>query len=231
MLKLAKTIGRLALFAALTFSASQVAAGGRDDYHVTITNLTYSINFTPILVASQRRPVSIFELGAPASDDLSAIAEGGDVGPMTTTLNHDHNVVDVQNSGGLLGPGESVTVIVSGDHGAKYISVASMMLPTNDGFIGLNSVEVSKRGGAVFYSPGYDAGSEANDELCANIPGPTCGGSGPSPSDGEPNPGDENYVHIHRGTHGVGDLAADRYDWRNPVARISVTRVRGKKDD
>jgi hypothetical protein len=229
MLKLVKTIGRLALFAALTLSASQAAASGRDDYHVTITNLTYSINFTPILVASHRRPVSIFELGTPASDDLSAIAEGGDVGPMATTLNHDDHVVDVQNSGGLLGPGESVTVIVSGDHGARYISVASMMLPTNDGFIGLNSAEVSKRGGQVFYSPGYDAGSEANDELCVNIPGPTCGGSGPSP--GSDNPGDENYVHIHRGTHGIGDLGADRYDWRNPVARISVTRVRGKKGD
>jgi hypothetical protein len=230
MFKLVKAIGRLSLFAALTFTASQVAAGGKDDYHVTITNLTHSINFTPILVASHRRPVSIFELGAPASDELSAIAEGGDVGPMTTMLNHDHDVVDVQASAGLLGPGESVTVIVSGDHGVKYISVASMMLPTNDGFIGLNSAEVSKRGDMVFYSPAYDAGSEANDELCANIPGPHCKGSGPSPTSGdEPNTGDETYVHIHRGTHGIGDLAADIYDWRNPVARISVTRIRGKK--
>jgi len=229
MFKPLKTIGRLSLFAALTFSAAQATAGGRDDFHVTITNLTYSISFTPILVASQRRPVSIFAAGTPASDDLSAIAEGGDVGPMTTTLNHDADVVDVQNSGGLLGPGESVTVIVSGERGAKYISVASMMLPTNDGFIGLNSVEVSRRGEMSFYSPAYDAGSEANDELCANIPGPTCGGSGPSP--GSDNPGDENYVHIHRGIHGIGDLAADRYDWRNPVARITVTRIGGRKND
>ena len=229
MFKLANIIGRLGLFAVLTFSTAQATASGRDDYHVTITNLTHSINFTPILVASHRRPVSIFELGAPASDDLSAIAEGGDVGPLTTTLNHDKNVVDVQTSAGLLGPGESVTVIVSGDRGASYISVASMMLPTNDGFIGLNGVEVPRRGSQVFYSPGYDAGSEANDELCVNIPGPTCGGAGPSP--GSDNPGDENYVHIHRGTHGIGDLDADRYDWRNPVARITVTRIRGSKGD
>jgi hypothetical protein len=219
--------GTLALLAASLFSVSSVNASGRGDFQVTITNLTYSINFTPILVASQRRPVDIFEAGTPASDDLSAIAEGGDVGPLTTTLNHDHDVIDVQNSGGLLRPGESVTVIVSGDRGARYISVASMMLPTNDGFIGLDSAEVSRRGEAVFYSPGYDAGSEANDELCSNIPGPTCDGAGPSP--GSDNPGDENYVHIHRGIHGIGDLAADRYDWRNPVARITVMRVRGKK--
>jgi hypothetical protein len=103
-----------------------------------------------------------------------------------------------------------------------------MMLPTNDGFIALDSVEVSKKG-ATFYSPGYDAGSEANDELCINIPGgASCGGMGSSPG---VNPGDENQVHIHRGTHGIGDLAADVYDWRNPVARITVTRVRGVKAD
>lgn len=229
MLNHLKTGAWLVLGASLLFATSQANAGGREDFHVTITNLTHSINFTPILVASHRRPVAIFELGTPASEDLSAIAEGGDVGPMTTTLHHDSEVVDVQNSGGLLGPGESVTVIVSGGHGAKYISVASMMLPTNDGFIGLDSAGVSKRGTAIFYSPGYDAGSEANDELCANIPGPTCGGAGVSP--GANNPGDENYVHIHRGTHGIGDLAAAVYDWRNPVARISVSRVRGNKGD
>ena len=228
MLSSLSRTGTLALLAASLFSVSSVNASGRGDFHVTITNLTYSINFTPILVASQRRPVAIFEAGTPASDDLSAIAEGGDIGPLTTTLNHDHDVVDVQNSGGLLRPGESVTVIVSGAHGARYISVASMMLPTNDGFIGLNNAGVSRYGEMVFYSPGYDAGSEANDELCSNIPGPTCGGAGPSP--GSDNPGDENYVHIHRGIHGIGDLAADRYDWRNPVARISVIRVRGKRD-
>jgi hypothetical protein len=226
MLNLIKTASRIALVGLLTLTSSQAMASGSGDYYVTITNLTNRINFTPILVSSHRRPVAIFDAGTPASDDLAAIAEGGDVGPMTTTLNHNSNVVDVQNSGGLLGPGESVTVIVRGNHGARYISVASMMLPTNDGFIGLNSVEVSKRGSMTFYSPGYDAGTEANDELCANIPGPRCQGVGPSPGE---NDGDEGFVHIHRGMHGSVDLSAAVYDWRNPVARITVSRVRGKK--
>ena len=220
--------GRLLLVALLMFTGSQAMASGSSDFHVTITNLTNRINFTPVLVASHRRPVSIFEAGTPASDDLAAIAEGGDIGPLTTTLNHNADVVDVQNSGGLLGPGESVTVVVRGSHGARYISVASMMLPTNDGFIGLNSAFVWKRSGMTFHSPGYDAGSEANDELCANIPGPTCGGAGPSPGVSD---GDEGFVHIHRGMHDIGDLSSAVYDWRNPVARISVSRVRGKKDD
>lgn len=224
MLNRAKTFGWLMLAALLSMAATQANASARGDFEVTITNLTYRINFTPILVASHRRPVSVFEAGTPASDELAAIAEGGDVGPLTTTLNHERHVLDVQNSGGLLGPGESVTVIVRGGYGARYISVASMMLPTNDGFIGLDSADVGWRGQRTFYSPGYDAGSEANDELCANIPGPTCGGVGPSPGVDD---GDEGFVHVHRGIHGSGDLSAAVYDWRNPVARITVRRIRG----
>jgi len=163
------------------------------------------------------------EPGAPASAEITAIAEGGDTSGLTAVLEADPHVVDVQNSGGLLLPGDSVTVIVSAKHGARRISLASMMLPTNDGFIGLDSVRAPKRGSLTYYSPGYDGGTEPNDELCLNIPGPTCAGDGPSP---EANPGDEGYVHIHRGMHGIGDLNASVYDWRNPVARITITRVR-----
>ena len=210
-----------ALFSALIFSAS-AAAGGGPSYHVTITNLTHSINFTPILVASQRRAVPIFGLGSPASDELTAIAEGGDTTLLEAALNADQRVVDVQNSGGLLAPGASVTVIVDAGHGARHISLASMLLPTNDGFIALDSVGAPRHGSRTIYIPGYDAGTEPNDESCLNIPGPTCGGMGLSPGE---NPDDEGYVHVHRGIHGIGDLNVSVYDWRNPVARVTITRV------
>jgi hypothetical protein len=214
---------RAVLVAVLIISSSSALAGGNATYHVTVTNLTHSISFTPILVTSHRKPVSIFELGFPASDDLTRVAEGGDTGPLATTLHADPRVVDVQSSGGLLAPGASVTVIVSAAKGAKRISLASMMLPTNDGFIALDSVRAPKRGSATYLSSGYDAGTEPNDELCTNIPGPTCGGVPFSPGE---DVNDEGYVHIHRGIHGIGDLDASVYDWRNPVAKITVTRIR-----
>ena len=228
MLNRFKSVGRLALVATLVFSATQAIASGKHNYDVTITNLTHAIIFTPVLVASHRRPVTVFELGAPASDDLRKLAEGGNVAPMTATLEGNSDVVEVKNSGGPLLPGKSVTVSVSAAHGAKFISVGSMMLPTNDGFIGLNSAEVPKRGSVTYFSPGYDSGSEANDELCDNIPGPPCFGEGYPPMGDDPV--NEGYVHIHRGIQGVGNLplGAAVYDWRNPVARITVTRVRGK---
>ena len=204
-------------------ASTNAVADGAPAYHVTITNLTNAISFTPILVASQRRAVSIFELGAPASDEITAIAEGGDISGLAATLEADPHVVEVQNSGGLLAPGDSVTVVVSAAHGARRISIASMMLPTNDGFIALDSVRAPKRGSLTYYSPGYDGGTEPNDEWCMHIPGPTCNGAGPSPGE---NPDDEGYVHVHRGIHGIGDLTASVYDWRNPVVKIRITRVR-----
>ena len=232
MLNRFKSVARLALVAILVFSASQAIASGKKNFHVTITNLTHAIIFTPVLVASHRRPVSVFELGMPASHELRVLAESGNVAPMTEKLEANSDVVDVQNSGGPLMPGHSVTVSVSAARGAKFISVGSMMLPTNDGFIGLNSVEVSKRG-STYLSPGYDAGSEINDEDCLNIPGPPCFGFGLTikGEDTGIDPADEGYVHIHRGIHGIGTLpyGAAVYDWRNPVARITVTRERDKK--
>jgi hypothetical protein len=230
MITILKRSVNAAFVAALIFSSSSALAGGNSTYHVTITNLTNSINFTPILVTSHRKPVSIFDLGFPATDELSMLAEAGDIGPMTTLLNANSQVVDVQSSAGLLGPGASVTVIVSARRGAKHISLASMMLPTNDGFIGLDSVRVPKHGNAIYFSPAYDAGTEPNDELCANIPGPTCGGVGKSPGKDD---NDEGYVHIHRGIHGIGDIKKESpyahiYDWRNPVAKITITRIRKK---
>ena len=212
----------VAIVSALLLSSSALA-DGKPTYHVTITNLTNAVIFTPILVASQRRAVPIFELGAPASEEITAIAEGGDISLLKATLEADPHVVDAQDSGGPLMPGASVTVIVSAKHGAKRISLASMMLPTNDGFIALDSVKAPRHGSKTYFSPGYDGGTEPNDEWCMHIPGPICSGAGPSPGE---NPDDEGYVHIHRGIHGVGDLNSSVYDWRNPVAKITVTRVK-----
>ena len=70
-------------------------------------------------------------------------------------------------------------------------------------------------------SPAYDSGSEANNELCAFIPGPPCN-----------NPlirataGAEGFVHVHAGIHGIGTLDPAIHDWRNGVARIRITRMK-----
>ena len=105
----------------------------------------------------------------------------------------------------------------------NYISVASMLIPTNDGFFALNAerLPLGQRS-AVFTSPVYDSGTEQNDEACASIPGPffaECGGPG---GGGAPEGSEEGYVHVHAGIHGIGDLDASARDWRNPAARIII---------
>lgn len=210
---------KTAALSSLLLASSVVSADAPPVYQVKITNLTNATIFTPIMVASHKKGVSIFELGSPASDDLIAIAEGGDTSFLAATLEMNPDVLDVKNTGDLLHPGDSVTVEVSATDGARFISLASMMLPTNDGFIAANSVKAPRHGAKTYFSPGYDAGSEENDELCDSIPG-----GGPCDGGMDSTLEVDGYVHIHRGIHGGGDLAADVYDWRNPVAKISITR-------
>lgn len=216
MKRLAALPASLLLAAALTGAQAQSANGPM--YEVTITNVTRGALFTPILVASHRTNVKLFDLGQPASADLAILAEDGDIAPLAQALRADSRVIDVANSTGLLEPGQSVTVRVAAQS-ADRISLAAMILPTNDGFIALNGVAAPRFGSEEHWVPGYDAGSEPNDERCAAIPGPQCGGEGASPS-----AGGEGYVHVHAGIHGIADLKAEEYDWRNPVAVVTIRK-------
>lgn len=211
----------LVLAAGLLASSMSMATEKHSQFKVTVTNLTQAQAFTPILVSSHRWGVHFFELGEPASTELAALAEGGDIMPLKTSLDNNHRVVDTNNSEGLLEPGHTVSILVDAPYKARRISLASMMIPTNDSFIALDNVATPRGYGKLTYMvPGYDAGSEMNDEMCLNIPGPVCGGAGGSPeSDGE------GFVHISNGIHGQGNLDASIYDWRNPAAKVTIQRV------
>jgi len=207
------------------FFASNLAASAAN-FEVTVTNLTRGQSFTPILVASHKAGVKLFELGQPASPQLAVLAEEGNVAPLDGLLNSMPEVLDTANSGVLLAPGASVTVTVKTQGNSNYVSVASMLIPTNDAFFALNGVAGPRGTDAVTYtSVAYDAGSERNNELCESIPGPSfdeCGGPG---GGGAPSGGEEGYVHVHARMHGIGDFIAAQRDWRNPVALIVIRRV------
>jgi hypothetical protein len=192
------------------------------DYEVTITNVTRGQTFTPFLIVSHRsHPNPIFTPGEMASDELAALAEGGDTTPLDAVLSANPKVNDTAGSGGLLEPGHSVTVTIRARPGRDHISLAAMLIPTNDGFTAAQDVALPRgRHTKTLYMPAYDAGSEPNDELCVSIPGPVCGGAGSSPG-----VGGEDYVHIHAGIHGIGDLIPAERDWHNPVARVMIKRA------
>lgn len=209
---------------ASTIPAIALADGRGDNrmYEVTITNLTRGQTFTPIMVTSHRPGHPLFTLGEPASDELAAIAEGGAIDPMIEKLMSSGMAHDSQTNGALLGPGESVSINVKYTERFDHVSVTSMLLPTNDGFFAINGMKGPERRSdmTTAFSVVYDAGSELNDELCANIPGPLCDGEPFSAGQGE------GFVHVHAGIHGGGSLAPATYDWRNPAAKITIKKMK-----
>jgi Spondin_N len=182
-----------------------------------------------VLVATTKPGVRIFELGQPASLGLQNLAESGDTSELSTTLQADSAVLDV-TTGTAVAPGASETITVETRDDFDHVIVASMLIPTNAGFFALNDVRGPEGNGTItLYSEAYDAGSKPDDELCAHIPGPAgvCGGTGfvAESTDCSNSPGCIGYVFVHRGIHGIGDLEASKYDWRNPVAQIVISRV------
>ena len=229
-----KQLTRFAAVAALGLvglGALAPAVLGHDEdvgrrFEIVVTNLTRGQQFPPILAASHRPQVRLFDLGAPAAPELQTLAEEGDTGPLAAALGATGHVLDIATSGGLLNPGASATLHVATKGRFDHVSVAAMLIPTNDGFFAVNGHPgPNGRQMVTLYSPAYDAGSERNDETCASIPGPffaECGGAG---GGGKPVGGEEGYVHIHAGIHGIGQLNAAARDWRNPVAQITIRRV------
>lgn len=217
ILKLTATTLASAVLAAASLGAQ---AGGKV-YAVTITNITKAQIFTPIMVASHGADTKLFTLGEAASSELEILAESGNPGPLSDKL-ADEADADVAVAGDVLLPGDSVTLYVKAGGKNKYISVASMLVPSNDAMFAVNGIRAPKgRDSLELGSPAYDAGTEDNDELCVSIPGPPflCQGEGVSAGGGE------GSVYVHSGIRGIGDVHADTYDWRNPVASISIRRT------
>lgn len=209
---------------------------------VKVQNLTHGSHFTPLLVGAHDSATHLFQSGQTASTALQEMAEGGSISGLAGELGA-ANATFVENpAGGLLAPGASTTTTVIDTDGTdnNYLSVVAMILPSNDGFIGLNSWHIPTTAGTyTIHVNAYDAGTEANNELLgvANAGAPGVAGmpAAPSGSAGTGGTGaasaDSNtHVHIHRGvlgdtnaSGGVSDIDSRVHRWLNPVARVTVT--------
>ena len=201
-----------------TVGVAQAESAYPHKYSVTITNITKGVSITPFIAAAHKNNMRVFHIGETASEEIVAIAEGGNIAPLQEKLSASKKVFDIASSEGLLGPGESVTLELDGKNGR--LTLASMLLPTNDTFVSLNGVRLPWYGKVTYLAKAYDAGSENNDELCANIPGPTCGGAALSPEDAG-----EGYVYPSPTLHGEGDLSVEAYGWSGPVAKVTVEKM------
>lgn len=230
-----KTLNAALLAASLSAAPSANAV----DLDVQITNLSNAIYLTPFLVAAHPAGNNLFLTGQPASANLQAMAEGGDIDGLVTDVTALGATIVENPAGGLLAPASSIQFNMNTDGTSNdHLSAVAMLLPTNDAFAGLNAIEIPTVPGTyVFDVPAYDAGTEANDELitgggapgAAGIPADPgglagTGGTGAAGTDANPN------VHIHRGSLGDTDAAAGNSDldsrvhrWLNPVVRVTIT--------
>lgn len=229
------------LFSAIFVMASLfgVQAANATDFNVRIINLSNGVYYTPFLVAAHPAGTSIFTTGQPASANLQAMAEGGDISGLVTDLQGLGATIAEDPAGGLLAPASETNVDLNTDGTSNdVLSIVAMLLPTNDAFAGLNAVAIPTEPGTyVFDVPAYDAGTEANDELitgggapgAAGVPADPgglggTGGAGAAMADANTN------VHIHRGTlgdldpnGGTSDLDSSVHRWLNPVIRVVIT--------
>lgn len=240
------------LAAAITAFSMPVMA---QELTISISNLTNGMYFTPVLIAAHDNNTFAFRSGSKASTELATQAEGGNPAPLKTLLdtagaNTSANPVAAeaaagtidplpQGNPGFLAPGKTTSLELSTTDTNNLLSVTAMLLPTNDGFIGLDSWSIPTTPGTYSINlNAYDAGTEANDELLTGeaggalgaagipgCPGGQCGtgGTGAAAADQNTN------VHIHRNTlgdfisdGGKSDLNSSVHRWLNPVARVTV---------
>ena len=138
-----KSLTRRLLLAGLmatTFGAQ--ANEGRWTYEITVTNITYNQRFTPLLLATHRPAITIFALGKPALPQLATLAEDGNVAPLRAVLDGSPLVSATAAGDGLLDPGKSVTFRIQGNPRRDRLSLAAMLIPTNDAFVALNAVQL-----------------------------------------------------------------------------------------
>ena len=222
----ARFLGAVAVGGLLVAVAGSALADHGPRYEVTITNLTRGQPLTPPVIVAHTSATTLFEAGAQASDGLTALAEDA----ITTTLVEElaanpevtDFVVAVDPVTGVILPGASLTVEIATHDGGRLLSAVGMLPDSNDAFAAIRDVALP-RGSHVLrvHGDAYDAGTEANNEDCAFIPGPSCGMQGVRDTAGA-----EGFVHIHSGIYGItGHLDPAVLNWQNPVIELTIRKV------
>lgn len=209
-------MGTLALVLVASFGAFQFTSANGEELEVTIHNVSKTILTPPIIAVGDRSIENFHTVGEPASVALEELAEGGSTDALKEY--YEDRGARVTQLTEAIPPGESITIKVPG-YRRSGVVIGSMLLPTNDAFVTAN-LSVKRRGAATAQVRSYDAGTEYNSEMTADIPGPFGGEGFNADRD------DVDFVHRHPGLNGTGDVDANMYDWEDPVANISVKVVR-----
>lgn len=174
-----------ALLDAIEMRLSEQEAGDLVMFEVNISNLTNNQPLSPVAVILHDEQYRAWAVGYPASAGLESLAESGSPAMLMEGAT---SAFASAAADGILMPGMSTSVSVSASlsaedfaRGELSLTVVSMPVNTNDAFSGVSAWNVSDlRVGDYLktIAPIYDAGTEANTETLATVPGPAAGGEG-----------------------------------------------------
>jgi hypothetical protein len=230
---------RYTLLAMAVFATHLAMA--QQQVEVRITNLSPSGGtfLTPMWFGFHNGNFDMFSEGGAASAGVERIAEDGNAVALGTEFaaSGQGSVAGLLNGIGPIAPGATTSRVVTlpNDPSSLYFSFMSMVIPSNDAFIGNDDArahrlrnELGNWIGADFVVLGtgvLDAGTEVNDEIPIN----TAFLGQSSPNTGTPENG---VVHRHPGFIAGGNILTNTQfrnaDFTQPnyqVARITVTAV------
>jgi hypothetical protein len=216
-------------------------------YEITVTNLTNGQPLTPVASVLHRPGYQAWNVGKAASEGLEQLAEGGDTTAFLAEADVDLNVITSGSGSTPFGPGASQTVVMTvTTHDQQelenataqlHLTAATMLANTNDAFAGVIGWDVSGLAAGDSMSRlmvAHDAGTEANTETIATIPGPASDNNGDGNGDGEGFNGvrDDlgNFVTVHSGVVTADDglvtsALNESHRWLGPVAKITIERI------
>lgn len=198
-------------------------------YEIALINATNNQPLSPVAVVLHQEGYQGWEIGSAASVGLERLAEGGDPSAFLDEANAAAAVVATVAGEAAIAPGATGTVTLSISPSDNLeLTLATMLVNSNDAFAGAtgHSIKLAVGEQISLWLPSYDAGTEANDEAAATIPGPAGGGEG---FNAEREAADR--VSRHPGVVTAADgLASSALDgshrWDNPVAKVVVRRSR-----
>ena len=203
-------------------------------FEVTLTNLTAGEPgaggqiLSPPIFMTHSPGINIAQVGQPAFGPLVGLAENGNASDLVTFA----TVVgaDVIFADGVVSPGGSVTVSVTADIVNSSLSVASMLVSTNDAFVAAVDLWLFDETGIpvseiIIDLIAYDAGSEDNTERASDIPGPLgLDEVADPPGSNQRVPTAGGVIAPHEGIQGVGDVG-EAFAWTEPTARLTITLI------
>jgi len=219
------------------------------DIRIVVTNTSGQGGtfLTPMWFGFHDSNFDLFNRGEAASAGLEAIAEDGSfdaIAPELTAADADAQGGIITGAAGPIATGERTSTIVNVNAASNgYLSLAAMILPSNDAFIGTgNALEIFDETGkfkgaqtiTFDQSNAYDAGTEVNTEMDAAFINQTAPNTGvdengvitlhPGFNGSAGNPGGEQI--ILGGTNAFGEpITAEAADFTLPGNTIATVHV------